>query len=547
MDIEWFNDLQADRPKFNQDIIDGIAYKELKKAEDRVVNVIHCAEPSFPDKFEFLGASVCGPRETFQVIAGGLTKSNRMPPTVDLAITDAKLVKFQFAFDDRELYPRYFYVPYSRLGGFMGIAGNQFLISAVLADPCFSVGTDHVFLRVNRAPMTFKLVDTTMRIDGVLSSRDIPYSWLHHKGASNKTSESDVLQLGHVVTTLPHYLFCKYGLREAFKKFCKVDVIIQHEDDPVDTKEYVVFSSQKVNKPRTLKMKADLYKLIASPMVLLVPRKKQSELVNQFAAAFFYIVDHFPEAREVEDLMGDELWKVWLGYVLFGDQLGRHKLVENVENHLVRGIDEYVDHDCRQMLYDEENLIINDIYELFIYLINNIKGMIQNSEKDIASMFGKRLTVAPYVLRDITSQVMRCLFEITNNRKKVLKFDDYNKILGKFFRHTEVFNLRKTNEKRFMSSVSTPGDNLLFKLTTKIVKQAHTSGSKKAPSVNVNDPSSWLHYSSLEAGNYGMLPKHGPLANNTISPTVKLDENNTIVEKEHLKATNAYVNYVIRR
>lgn len=549
MDIDFFDELQEEMPKFNQKILDGLAYSGLKRAKEDVDNLIRCAEKSFPPGFEYIDSKICSPQKTYRVMSNSLTRSDRSGASVDLAPSNTYLVEYHFTFEGKPLYPRYFFLPYARKGGLITIVGKEFALSPVLADPCFSIGEDHVFIRTNRSPVTFKQVMTHFMVDGVPESRYVACSSLHHKGGGNdKRRESDVIQVGKVATTMPHYLFCRYGVLETFRKFARCDVIITNEqeqlENPLDKDKYVFISSTKII-PTWLKINFD-YKHIASPIILAIPKNCYNALTLRLAGGFFYILDYFPEMTDIQELGGSWQWKVWLGHVLWGDQLGSHKLIENVEYHL-DSLGEYVDIECRQRLMDEEGLDIQDIYELFVYIIVEIESMVSKSESELASMFGKRLIVAPYVLRDIYEQIFRCMFEIINNRKRKHTADDYNKILGKYFSPAKIFELRKTSQKAYVTSVSTPGDNMFFKITSRLVMQARTSSGSRTQNLNVNDPMCWLHSSTAIAGNYGLLPKNCPLARNTINPTALLDEKDTILEKEHAKALERRIAEVIKR
>ena len=547
------DELQEDMCVFNQKITDGLAYTELRPAVKLVEQLIACAEKSFPPGFEFKQSTVCTPDEAYKVMASSMTRSDRSNASIDFAPSNVYLVKYEFLFDKVPLYPRYFWLPNPRRGGLMLITGKDFALTPVLIDPGFSVGEDHVFIRMNRAPVTFRRMYHSIVVDGDTSrplSKHVAYSGLHWKaGSNNKKSSSDVISLGKVLSTLPHYLFCRYGLQDAFKRFAKCDVDIRHVDDlrdnPVDPDRYVVITSTH-QLPSTLKVKLDRYRMIQSNMALIIPRAQWGDLTKTFATAFFYIVDHFPEVTDREELLGSWRWRMWMGHVLFGDQQGPVKLVENVESHL-NTLDDYVDLDLRKTLIDEESLDVENIYELFAFILVEMDGMISSKQKNIGSMFGKRLVVAPYILRDIYEQIFRCLFEIINNRKRKHTVDDYNKILGKYFMPTTIFNLRKTSQKPFVSSVSTPGDNMFAKITSQLVMQAQTSGGRKGGNLNMNDPASHLHHSIAVSGMHLVLRKNCPLGRMVINPTANLDEKNTLLPKEHMVAMCEHIEDAIGR
>lgn len=550
MDIELFEDAQEGICSFNQELLDGLAYTDLKTAKEKVDRLIRCAEESYPEGFEFLGSSVCSPQKAFRVMSRSFSRGDgKSTPTVDLAPSEVVLVEYRFAFNGQPLHPRYFYLPAPRKGGFITITGKNFSLGTVLADPCFSVGQDYVFIRLNRAPVTFRQTILRLRLDGNEVSKPIAYSKLHHKGGnSDKKNESDTIHVGRVPTTLPHYLFARYGVLGAFDKFCRTDVIITTEAElkerPLDPKKFALLTSCQTQ-PATSKFKGD-YSAIASPVVLAVPREKLSPLITSLAAGFFYILDHYPEQTDPVELNDPWTWKVWLGYVLWGDQLGHNKLVENVESHL-NSLDDYIDLEAKRNLMEEESVHVDNLYELFIYILVNMDDMIRDKESEIGSMYGKRLMTSPYVLRDIYEQIFRCLFEIINNRKRKHKTDDLNKILGKFFLPVKIFELRNTNAKAYVSSVSSPGDNMFFKATSRLVMQAQTSAGAQSQNLNVNDPGSHLNASWAEAGNLLVLPKNCPLACNTINPTVALDAKKTILRKESVRRVVEHIDDAIHR
>lgn len=549
-DIELAHEMQEGMPVFNQEVLDGLAYTDLANAKEEVDRRIRCAEKSFPPGFEFIESKICSPQKAYRVMCKAMSRSTgKNAATIDLAPSNVYLVEYLFQFEGMPLHPRYFLLPFARKGGLITIAGKEFALTPVLADPGFSVGLDFIFIRMNRAPVTFQRMIAGIVKDGEELQIEVAWSKLHHRGGtSDRKNKSDVIAVGRVPTTLPQYLFARYGVNETFKMYCNCDIMITTERDlrdmDIDTNKYVLYSSLKF-RPTTLKTKID-YKSIESPVVVIVPRNKVSTLTDTLMAGFFYMVDHFTEVVDPEELDTTWQWRVWLGYTLWGDQLGHNKLVENVESHL-RSLDNYVDQEIRQMLLDEEGVECDNIFDLFTYILTEMNTIIATRGVDIASMYGKRLMTTPYILKDIFEQIFRFLFEITNNRKRKHKIDDYNKILGKYFTPVEIYKLRKTNIKAFVSSVSTPGDNLFFNVTSHVVPQSNTSSTTKSQNVNVNDPSSQLHASSLEAGNHAMLPKNRPLASNSISATVLLDAKRTILRKEHLREMIDAVDFVIGR
>lgn len=548
MDIEFDLEHHATVPKFNQDILDGIAYKQMRDPKGLIDTRIRMAEASFPEGVEFIESTMCTPQEAYRVMTDLTSKIDRAR-IIDMAKNDVFMVKYQFRALNTDLIPRYMFLPNFKKGSRIRIGGKPFSAIAVLTDPGFSVTGEYIFLRMMRAPVTFKRSIHSAIKDGKTHSRYFAHSKLHWKGGENdRGRESDSIKVGDVYTTLSHYLFCKYGLIGAFERFTRTTPLIMRQEEvtPELIETHHVYRSRKVA-PRAWKLRID-YSLIASDLCLLIPKQDTSELLEDMIMAFFYIIDHFPDVEDHHELYGDWAWKVYLGYVLWGDQLGQGKLVENVETHL-RSLDGQMDVQTRQTLLLEENLDIENIYSLFAYVCENINDIILNNEGRVASMFGKRLASSQYILKDITEKIFKCMFELTNPRKKEYTVSDYNQIFGKFFTVSTIMGLRNTSEKPFMAHITTPGDNYHYRGTSRLVMQSKTGESSPGSSnrITVEDPAHHFHESWVEGGNFGVLPHAFPLAKATINPTANLDESYTFQPKEHMKDVRAYIKDAIRR
>lgn len=555
MDKRLFNRLDEENPVvINEKIAHGLPYHTLKSAKDDVDKIIRIASANLPGGFSFNGSTVCNPWEAYRVLVGRINKSSTRGQAIDFAESDFYLTKYHFSLGEEELTPRYQMLPIPEKGALMKIGGRQFVISPVLGDRCFSIGSDNVFIRLNRAVATFKNVYHAMDVDGETNTRILVWSLLHNAGGTKSTGKgSDRLKLGQVYTTMGHYLFAKYGLEESFRRFLdvKIHLLREHEIDAyfrehkLERDDYHVIRSKKI-RPVGFKTRV-VYTEMASDLVVLVKKADASRECMDLIGSIFYMTDFYPDEIDIEDMRGTWLWRVWLGYLLFGDILGNNRLVENIESHLTT-LDDYVDDGIRHLLLDEEGLIINNFYELCWHMIVHMQDKLSGNQNEIASMYGKTLLVNSYVLSEIRSNIFKMMFSITNNPKKTYTAKDYNRQLGIQMQHAILTRLRKTSDKPYMSTASLPGDNMLFQLGIKLVRQERTKGAGiRGSRLNVSDPANRLHESILEAGNYLVLPKKTPVGDSTINPTVKLDRNNTIVRKDHLREVIDYVGSVISR
>lgn len=555
MDKRLFRKLAESNPvKINEKIANGLPYYTLRHAKEDVDKIIRIASSNLPPEFSYNGSTICNPREAYRVLTGRINKSSNRGQHIDFAVSDFYLVKYHFSLGKEELTPRYQMLPNVEKGGLVRIGGRRFTISPVLGDRCFSIGSDSVFIRLNRIVVTFKHTYHTIDVDGTTDTRLLVWSLIHRRGGTAATGKgSERLKMGSVYTTMGHYLFARYGLENTFRRFLRCNVHMMREievdgffmDGKRKRENYHVVRSKKI---RPVGFKARIpYSDIESDLVVIIHKDDASKEAMDLIGCIFYMTDFYPDEIEIEDMKGDWLWKVWLGYILFGDTQGNNRLVENIESHL-SAVDDYVDDGIRHLFEEEENLSIKDFYELSWYMIGHMHEMIADNHQGISSMYGKALLVNSYVLSEIRNSVFRMMFGITNNPKKAYTAKNYNRQLGIHMQHSLLTRLRRTSEHPYVSTASLPGDNMLFQLGIHLVKQERTkSKGKRSNRINVNDPANRLHESILEAGNYLVLPKKTPTGDNTINPTVKLDHNNVIQRKEHLREVIDYVGEVISR
>lgn len=555
LDRRLFNRLAEKNPvTINQKIADGLPYHTLRTAKEDVDKIIRIASANLPGGFSYNGSVVCNPQEAYRVITGLANKSSTRDRSIDFARSDFYLVKYHFSLPEEELTPRYQMLPLPEKGGIIRIGGRKFSIFPVLGDRCFSIGSDNVFIRLSRAVVTFKEVFHYLSIDGASDTRILTWALLHNRGGTQATGKgSERVRMGNVFTTMGHYLFAKYGLEETFKRFMNVKLHMLHEPDlkayfkehKLDPADYHVIRSVK-KRPPGFKERID-YQTIVSDLVILVRKDEATPTVLDMIASIYYMVDLYPDEVDIEEMCGSWIWKVWLGYLLFGDSQGNNRLVENIESHL-SALDDYVDEGIRHLLFDEEGLIIRDFYELAWHMIVNMQSMLDSGQGGLSSMYGKSLIVNNYVLSGIRNNIFKMMFSITNNPKKKYTARDYNRQLGIQMQHAILTRLRRTSEHPFVSTASLPGDNMLFQIGIKLIKQERTkSRGRRGNRLNVSDPANRLDESILEAGNYLVLPKRTPTGDNTINPTVLLDSNNTIIRKDHLRDVIDYVGNVIAR
>jgi hypothetical protein len=533
-------------PEFNEDVIRGIACVDVPLAKDYVDARIRCGEPQYPEGFEYIGSECCSPLETYHVITKPRPRmrsgSNRVH---DIAHSDVYLVKYRFRFKGKELDPVYMYLPYVQQAGIITISGKQFAIAPVMGDIAFEIEENSVFIRIPRAPISFNREAYTVVIDGQRVNNQVVYSQLHNKKTRNR---SDLIRLGHVYTSLPHYLFCRFGLYGAFERFTGTRPIIIHRDDYNEEDyhpDFWVKITSTRRMPRGVNQRRP-YESIASNLMMLVDRGAWSDLASSFATGFFYVVDHFPDLmHSPEELEDTWNWKVTMAFILWGESENYGKLVGEIEQHL-KSLDSYVDLETIKTLR-EVDVNCADLYDLMAYIMREMQNMLDSRRGKEACLYNKRLEVLRYLLRNINNNIFEFLFAITGNTRKELTEKDYQELLRKYFNPWLIHGINNASEHPEVSSISSPSDNMFFKITSTIVQQGDTHGRGKSQDAKPIGPTQYLDASFSAVTGFGVLRKSNPIGNNTFNPCIKLGPGHVTQEPEEFKELLDGVQRLIQR
>lgn len=546
MDADLFAFMHRKRaPKFNEDVVKGLATIDVKYAKEYVDTIINCGVSQYPEGFQYLGSERCSPLEEYNVI----TKSRNGPNRVfDLARSDVFLVKYLFRAQGKDLPPVYMYLPFVRQAGMLYITGKQFAVSPVMGDIAFSISENDVFIRMPRAPVTFNRSMSHFVIDGVRTSKYVIWSPLHNKGGKKSKNRSNTIYLGRVQSTLAHYLFCKHGFYETFERYTNAQPIVMREKDLdreiYPEEDYVVCTSAK-NKPPGLRGRRE-YAQIATDLCVVVKREHFTPLVSSLINGFFYVIDHFPDdILDPADIGDKDTWMVFMGFIQWGDEPSRGKLVEDVKAHL-KSLDGYVDHEVKKTLMEVE-VYCEDLYDLMIHIMLNMHDMLEQNATHVASLYNKRLEVLRYLLRNINNAMFEFLFKITSNTKKVLGYKDYEDILRTYFKPRLIHGITTGSEHPEVSSVSNPSDNLFFKITSVIVQQSDMHGRGKSQETKPVGPTMFLDASYAEVTGFCSLPKSNPIGNSRLNPCVKLGPQHTVLRKPEFKDLLDGVQRLIQR
>ncbi len=521
MDKLLFDLLDEEFPKFNETFCNGLTVSHMARVEPYINNVIKCAEAGFPKGLRYEYAARATAKEAFDFAA----RNN----TFELAESNLYLMKYYFSFEGEMLPPKYIYLPYVSEAGMITIRGARFQISPILTDKTFSVGTDSLFIPFNRAKLTFERILHHYVQNGTTVSTYIIWSTIYNRSQKNiRINGKPAIGAKH---TLMHYLLCAYGLRQTFALFAGTEVVVGYDETVNATTHpdtHWIICKPTGLKPHGLK---DKY-YMESKIRLAVPASNYNPLLSTMIGAFFYIVDHFPNRITPEVIDDPEeiyTWRALLGHLIWGSNVSEGKLVEDADAHM-ESLNEYVD-DMKRETLREDGIYCNDIYQLFMYVMEHMSDMILKNSADIGSMYGKQLTVLRYVLSNIIESIFQFTWKVRSTAKKQLTAKDISNALMKI-RADEIMQINRGHGE--VSTVSYPGDNKLIKITSKIVLQANSAGRSNTANGSLNDQSLLLHSSILEVGSIVCLPKSDPTGRSVGNPHLQCDESGNIQQNPDL-------------
>ena len=513
-------------PMFNPDVARGFACSQIQHAEEYIEKVLRCAESGFPPGIKYVRCERTTPIDEFNF----KTSKKGQKRVYEYASSDVYLMRYIFSFNDEELDPGYMFLPWVRPGGIIRIVGSNFQISPVLADKAISVDEDSIFIPLNRDKLTFRRLTHNYVIDGERVMCNVIWSNIYHVSKKNRLLSSR--RIVYANATLGHYLFCKYGLQQAFAITTGSDVfaglpdVINEENYPPS--EWHICESTKW-KPATLRNRY----YIGSNIRLAIRRKDYNVGAQGLIASFFYVVDHFPTRMDslalIEYLNDPRLWRVLMGHLYFTPDEPEGRLLNRIDIHM-ESLDGYVDGMVKEWL-QEDNVYVNNLYELFMHVIETYSTRITESGQSVASMYGKRLMVLRYVLIDIIKSIFGMMFSLQVMSKKKLTKQDVSKAINNFLKPYTIMRINYQHTE--VSSASNETSCMAIKLTANVVPQTNISNGQGGKTTVIN-ASRLLHSSLAEVGQAFNLPKADPTGKTRINPYVQTTPSGVIVRKPHL-------------
>lgn len=551
--------IQKEMPDINPDIANGFALKEMGGGgvESHVDDIFQCAAESFPEGLRYVGFETVDPVKQFLVT----TEPRAGSSAYEISRRDVFMVRYIFEYMGQKIH-KYINLPFVRDGGLMILRGTTYSISPVLADKGISLGINWAFVPVLRSRVKFKREIWPFYAGGVEMINTYIVTTRLHQRSAKKARENGQPPMNAECTVL-HYLMGKYGLYKTFKDFFGVEVVVGFPDevneddfppliegeDPYgeDAKGWVVCQS-KGAKPVAVKDR----EYEPSHLRIAVRNEDFKDIVIQSAiASFFYTIDHFPQRVSPEDLDGTmqecNLWRILLGKIIGGVSGGDGAILDDMNDHY-DSLDCYIDQKSKADLR-EGDIFVEDLYELLLVVMEIVSQPVIQRVDDLSTMSNKRLMVMRYVLSDINQSIFWMLFNL--NRKasqgKTLTFNDVESVIKRqLFTNTIVDKLSNTTKHSEISTVSSPGDNKIFKITSRVVQQTDSGESRKRSKAAMGEEK-YLHSSIAEHGSLATLPKSEPTGRGHLNVMGLTNDKGDLVSKEKYKHLLSDVQSMISR
>lgn len=512
-------------PKLNPSLANGVAIEHVngtingytRNVEHYIDQIMKSAFDGFMPGFEYVGFRRTTPVEEFREIT---KKRNSSKSTIDVARHDAYMVEYKFRYEGANI-SKFIYLPFIGDAGTIYISGSRFVISPILSDRVISVGLNNAFVRLLKAKLTFNRLSHYFIANGVRENVQVAWSEIYNDKAA---STIRVKRTVNGSCTLAHYLFCKYGLDETFKRFGSCTPVvgnaqtITEQHYPID--QWVICHSSGV-KPKGFGR--SFYE--QSELFVAIRKEEYTPMVKNLLGGLFYCTDHFPSRIRPEYVNSTRLWMILLGHLIWSGNIGEGKLYNDVADHIA-SLDEYIDNlltaNLRDIGYD-----CPDFYTLLAIIIHEFNDWLLTSDDRVNTMYNKELSVLYYVCYDITSAIFKLYFKLKAAQKKQLNEKKIVKIMTTILKPGLIFRLSKDHGE--VSTTTASGDNKALKLTTILVPQSSSSRNRSRKDKKaISDPTNRLHASVAEVGGYANLPKSDPTGHSRLNLCLQIEPNGVV-------------------
>ena len=515
-------------PRFNEDVANGLVYQHTKDhGEAWIESIWRIVASSFPPGLVYKGSERCSPLEEIGQLA---KKRAAAIPQLDLAQSNFYMRRYSLEYEGTPLPPVYMRLPFFTRGNHIYISGSGYVASPVCADPAISVEPHRIFIRLLQIKLTVQR-EAVYYINNLPNGGEtvnVAYSKIWNGAIA--TGSAETIQ---AKTTIAHYVFAKYGLTQAFKLYAGADVHYGTADtineDKYPKSDWVI--CQAANN-----FTGAARRRFVKPCELLIAIPKahydNNPMAKYLIAGLFYVLSHFTYRQHYMDVDDVGMWRLFLGILIFGVTRHEGAIPPEIDEH-ISSMDKYIDPivkaNLRGLGYE-----INDIYQLFYLVLNNIDKWIIQRDQTGNSRYGKELSVLYYIYFDLTRQIFQFYFELSKMAKKTptLTPAKITEALG-LIRAGAAFDLKKVHGE--VTVDDHVGGIMTFKSTAMLTPQCDTTRGSPRARTTLDDPKFNFDVSHAEVGHLLAPTKASPDGSTRLNPHVVLSQDCKIIPNPEFK------------
>ena len=277
---------------------------------------------------------------------------------------------------------RYQQLSYINADNTMMFSNAAYTVRTLLKDPMFSPDGNRLYLGLLRTRTMIGRVPYLIKINDEISLQQIAASRIY-RGSKRLKGRN------RPETTLPHYLFAKFGPIQAFKQYLNMDLTI-HTASVKQSPDYVVISSAKGLCNYRLTIPAQQY-------------SQDPATANLFAAALILVAETGETtAIRPDSIKTSNAWAFALGHIIFGKDRFQNdgRYLSLIKDHF-QTIETYVDPMAITMYHTQGYTPygpMNNISDLFFICTKNINDWLTNRTQAVFNRFTDVIATLLYPL-----------------------------------------------------------------------------------------------------------------------------------------------------
>lgn len=519
MNVVMADLLEKETHRFNSEIVNGFATKEIRTAPEYIDAIIRSSMRSATPLLEYHGYRILSPKEEYESL---FTTGNNMI-NYDFAKSDLFNIELMLSYNNVRLKKRHLSFPFLDDGGLMDISDTTYHIIPVLSDTVISPNDKEVFVRLLRDKLTFKRLNYNILYNGKSISGDIIHSTIYR--TTGRTFKDD---LGSIVTPIALYMLADMGYEDTFLKYTGVKPIITYERDMGSYMgTHHIFESTKI-KPS--KLKSNNY--IGHNVKILIPNDIiLTPLITNLISGLMYTLDvNTKNSVEMVNCINSNdksketmFWKIMLGNIIFKNNYSADRVYADMLDHFV-SLRSYIDDLIKEKLA-EVSTHIENFSDLLAVILGQFSFWLLNHKTHSNNIFNRYLDVMYYILFDIILGINKTIFDISRKSyKKVLNDKEVARTLNSSLSKKKIYSIVKSSSVNItLLLLDYSGDCKYPKVTSVLELQERGKNVTKSKSAVFPKATRHIVGSDYFQGTMYGLNKKAPTPKIKINPFMTID------------------------